>query len=78
MQSLIETIVKALVDYPEDVRITEVSGEHSITYKLMLRQEDMGKVIGKKGRIAQAIRTVIHAAGSNEKKRIFLDIEDEA
>ncbi|HEX6923728.1 MAG TPA: KH domain-containing protein [Bacillales bacterium] len=76
MQPLIETIVKALVDYPDDVRITEVSDEGSVTYKLSVRQEDMGKVIGKKGRIAQAIRTVLTAAGSGQNKRIFLDIEE--
>lgn len=76
MQPLIETIVKALVDYPDDIRITEVQGERSVTYKLSVRPEDMGKVIGKKGRIAQAIRTVLSAAGSGENKRVYLDIED--
>ncbi|HET7657848.1 MAG TPA: KH domain-containing protein [Bacillales bacterium] len=76
MQPLIQTIVKALVDYPDEVRVTEVPGEHSVTYKLSVRPEDMGKVIGKKGRIAQAIRTVLSAAGANEKKRVFLDIEE--
>lgn len=76
MQALIETIVKMLVDYPDDVRITEVPAERSVTYKLSVRQEDMGKVIGKKGRIAQAIRTVLSAAGSNQNKRIYLDIEE--
>jgi predicted RNA-binding protein YlqC (UPF0109 family) len=78
MQSLIETIVKSLVDHPEEIRVTEVPGERSVTYKLTLHQEDMGKVIGKQGRIAQAIRTVIHAAGSNHNKRIYLDIEDQS
>ncbi|HET7616096.1 MAG TPA: KH domain-containing protein [Bacillales bacterium] len=76
MQPLIETIVKALVDHPEDVRINEVTDERSVTYKLSVRQEDMGNVIGKKGRIAQAIRTVLNAAGSSENKRVFLDIEE--
>lgn len=76
MQPLIETIVKALVDYPDDIRITEVQGERSVTYKLSVHPEDMGKVIGKKGRIAQAIRTVLSAAGSGENKRVYLDIED--
>ncbi|HEX7066261.1 MAG TPA: KH domain-containing protein, partial [Bacillales bacterium] len=65
-----------LVDYPEEVRVTEVSEENSVTYKLSVRSEDMGKVIGKKGRIAQAIRTVISAAGSGQNKRVFLDIEE--
>lgn len=76
MQPLIETIVRALVDYPDEVRVTEVQEERSVTYKLSVRQEDMGKVIGRKGRIAQAIRTVLNAAGSNENKRVFLDIEE--
>lgn len=74
MQALIETIAKALVDHPDDVRVTEVPGDGSVTYKLSVRSEDMGKVIGKKGRIARAIRTVLSAAGSGENKRVFLDI----
>ncbi|WP_349410472.1 KH domain-containing protein [Pseudalkalibacillus sp. SCS-8] len=74
MEELIETIVKALVDHPEDVRIEEVKTDQSITYQLTVHSEDMGKVIGKQGRIAKAIRTVINAAGTNENKKINLEI----
>ncbi|HET7629311.1 MAG TPA: KH domain-containing protein [Bacillales bacterium] len=76
MERLLETIVKSLVDYPEDVKITEIPGERSVTYKLSVNPEDMGKVIGKKGRIAQAIRTVLSAAASGANQRVHLDIED--
>jgi predicted RNA-binding protein YlqC (UPF0109 family) len=74
MEELIETIVKALVDHPEDVHIEEVENDHTVTYQLKVHSEDMGKVIGKQGRIAKAIRTVINAAGTNEKKKINLEI----
>lgn len=76
MQDLLKTIVTSLVDYPDEVRLTEVPGERSVTYKLSVRQEDMGKVIGKKGRIARSIRTVLNAAGANQDKRVYLDIEE--
>jgi predicted RNA-binding protein YlqC (UPF0109 family) len=74
MKELIETIVKALVDHPEEVRIEEVETDHTITYQLSVHSEDMGKVIGKQGRIAKSIRTVINAAGTNENKKINLEI----
>jgi predicted RNA-binding protein YlqC (UPF0109 family) len=74
MEELIETIVKALVDHPDDIHIEEVESDHSVTYQLKVHSEDMGKVIGKQGRIAKAIRTVINAAGTNEKKKINLEI----
>lgn len=74
MKELIETIVMALVDHPEEVRITEDEQENAITYHLSVHSEDMGKVIGKQGRIAKAIRTVVHAASSNQTKRIYLEI----
>jgi predicted RNA-binding protein YlqC (UPF0109 family) len=74
MKELIETIVKALVDHPEEVSITEVESENTITYQLAVHADDMGKVIGKQGRIAKAIRTVVNAAANNQEKRIFLEI----
>ncbi len=74
MEELIETIVKALVDHPDDVRIEEVETSSMVTYQLSVNSEDMGKVIGKQGRIAKAIRTVINAAGINESKKINLEI----
>ena len=74
MKALIETIVLPLVDYPEDVVVAEKEEEHKIIYHLTVNQEDVGKVIGKNGRIAKAIRTVVYAAASNTGKRIYLDI----
>jgi predicted RNA-binding protein YlqC (UPF0109 family) len=74
MKELIETIVKALVDHPEEVRVTEVADDRTITYQLSVHSDDMGKVIGKQGRIAKSIRTVVSAASSSESKRIHLDI----
>lgn len=76
MIELIEAIVKPLVDSPEDVKITELENESQITYRLSVHKEDIGKVIGKQGRIAKAIRTVVYAAGSNSSKRIQLEIND--
>ncbi|RBW67528.1 KH domain-containing protein [Bacillus taeanensis] len=74
MKGLIETIVKPLVDHPEEVRIEEKMSEQSITYQLYFHQEDVGKVIGKQGKVAKAIRTVVYAAASNQNKRIYLEI----
>jgi uncharacterized protein len=76
MKELIEAIVKPLVDSPEHVEITELVTENQITYRLSVHKEDVGKVIGKQGRIAKAIRTVVYAAGSNSSKRIQLEIND--
>ncbi len=76
MKELIEAIVKPLVDSPDSVEITEFEQEHQITYRLSVHKEDIGKIIGKQGRIAKAIRTVVYAAGSNSSKRIQLEIND--
>ncbi|MCD5322659.1 MULTISPECIES: KH domain-containing protein [Pontibacillus] len=74
MKALIETIVRPLVDYPDDVVVTEKEEERKLTYHLSVHKDDVGKVIGRHGRVAKAIRTVVYAAGSNSKKRIYLDI----
>ncbi|MBM7654001.1 KH domain-containing protein [Neobacillus cucumis] len=74
MKQLIETIVKPLVDFPEDVRVNVLEDEHRVTYQLSVNKTDMGKVIGKQGRVAKAIRTVVYAAGSSQQKKIFLEI----
>jgi predicted RNA-binding protein YlqC (UPF0109 family) len=74
MKQLIETIVKPLVDFPEDVRVDVVEDENRVTYQLSVNKMDMGKVIGKQGRVAKAIRTVVYAAGSSQQKKIFLEI----
>ncbi|MGD6965029.1 KH domain-containing protein [Rossellomorea vietnamensis] len=77
MKDLILTIVAPLVDRPEHLEVDAEENDDSVTYKLMLHPEDMGKVIGKQGRVAKSIRTVVYAAaGSHEKKRVFLEIAE--
>ena len=74
MKELVEIIAKSLVDNPEEVKVNEVAGEQSIILELKVAQEDMGKVIGKQGRIAKAIRTVVKAAAVKEEKRVVVEI----
>ncbi len=74
MKELLEYIAKALVDEPDMVSVNEVEGEHSIILELKVSKEDMGKVIGRQGRIAKAIRTVIKSAAVKENKRVEVDI----
>lgn len=72
MKDLILTIVKPLVDHPDSVRVDLDEGTNGLTYKLSVHPEDMGKVIGKQGRVAKSIRTVVYAAaGSSQQKKIF-------
>ena len=75
MKELVEVIAGALVDSPEDVVVTETEDEKQIVLNLTVAPEDMGKVIGKQGRIAKAIRTVVRAAGSKGDKKIMVDIQ---
>lgn len=74
MSELVKSIAKALVDNPDAVKITEVEGEDTITLQLSVHPDDMGKVIGKQGRIAKAIRTVVKAAATKENKKVVVDI----
>ncbi len=75
MKEVLEIIAKALVDNPEQVNITEIDNEDSsITLELRVAESDMGKVIGKQGRIAKALRTVVKAAASRENKKVSVDI----
>ncbi|HLS53311.1 MAG TPA: KH domain-containing protein [Tissierellaceae bacterium] len=74
MGELVEYIAKALVDNPDEVEVNEVEGSQSIIIELKVAQEDMGKVIGKQGRIAKAIRTVVKAAAIKENKRVVVEI----
>ena len=74
MKELVEIIAKSLVDYPEEVTVTETESEKAIVLELRVAQSDMGKVIGKQGRIAKAIRSVVKAAASNEEKKVIVEI----
>ncbi len=74
MKELIESIAKSLVDNPDKVRVSQLDGEQSSIIELRVAQEDMGKIIGKQGRNAQAIRTILGAAGMKLKKRFNLEI----
>jgi predicted RNA-binding protein YlqC (UPF0109 family) len=74
MKELLEEIAKALVDNPEDVQVTEVEGEQTTVLELRVQNEDLGKVIGRQGRTARAIRTLLSAAGMKIHKRFVLEI----
>ncbi len=76
MRDLVEYIAKALVDHPDKVEVRQVEGERSIILELKVAPEDMGKVIGKQGRIAQAIRTVAKAAALRAGKNVHVEILD--
>lgn len=79
VKHLVETMVKALVDKPDEVEVSEVEGQHSCVIELKVAKDDIGKVIGKHGAHAQAIRTIVSAAGGKKKKRYVLEIiEDRA
>ncbi|MCH5249361.1 MAG: KH domain-containing protein [Lachnospiraceae bacterium] len=74
MKELVEVIAKALVDNPDEVVVTEKEDGRNITIELHVAADDMGKVIGKQGRIAKAIRSVVKAASSKENKRVDVEI----
>lgn len=74
MKELVEVIAKALVDNPDEVVVTETGDDNEVTVTLTVAQEDMGKVIGKNGRIAQSIRSVVKAAASKDSRKINVKI----
>ena len=74
MKELVEVIAKSLVDNPEDVTMTETEKDRATVLELHVAQADMGKVIGKQGRIAKAIRSVVKAAASREDKKVIVEI----
>ncbi|HHV93158.1 MAG TPA: KH domain-containing protein [Firmicutes bacterium] len=76
MRELVEYIAKALVEQPDEVQVSQVEGERSLIVELRVAPEDMGKVIGKQGRIAKAIRTVVKAAATKEGKMVHVEIID--
>ncbi len=76
MKELVEEIAKALVDSPEEVKVSEIEGEKTTVYELRVADGDIGKVIGKKGNTARAIRSILSAAGTKLGKRCVLEIMD--
>jgi len=74
MKDLIVYIAKSLVDYPEKVSVSQIDGEKTVVYELRVGQGDLGKIIGKEGRTAKAIRTIITAASMKAGKRAVLEI----
>ena len=74
LREVVETIAKALVDSPDEVAVNEVDGESATVLELKVAPQDLGKVIGKQGRTARAIRTLLRAAGMKLKKRFVLEI----
>ena len=74
MRELISYIAQALVDHPEEVRVTEVEGNQTLVLELKVAKEDLGKVIGKHGRTARAMRTILSAASGKLRKRTVLEI----
>ena len=74
MEQLIESVVTPLVDFPEDIVVKMKEEDKKLIYHLTVNEQDVGKIIGKNGRIAKAIRTIVYAAKSDTNKRIYLDI----
>ena len=74
MKDLVEVIVKALVDSPEEVVVTEKETEKGLVVEIKVAEDDKGKIIGKQGRIAKSIRSVVKAAASKDDKKVIVDI----
>ncbi|MBW1800649.1 MAG: KH domain-containing protein [Deltaproteobacteria bacterium] len=74
MKDLVELIAKALVDKPEEVAVREIEGAHSSVIELKVAKEDLGKVIGKRGRTAEAMRTILTAASTKLRRRCVLEL----
>ena len=78
MKEFIEYLIKHLVDHPDDIHISEVVGQQTVVFELRVGDGDIGKVIGKEGRTARSLRTLIEAKGARQGKRVLLEIlEDE-
>ena len=76
MKDLVEFIAKSLVDSPDEVQVSETEGEHTMVIELKVAKEDIGKIIGKRGRTAQAFRTILGAASIKQGKKAVLEILD--
>ena len=77
MKELVEIMAKALVDNPDQVEVTEIVGEHTLVIEVKVAKEDMGQIIGKKGRNAQAMRLILNAASAKLRKHVVLEIIDQ-
>lgn len=77
MKELIEIMCKALVDNPDDLKVNQIDGEHTSIIELRAHQSDLGKIIGKHGRTAQAIRVILAAVGMKQKRRFNFEIIDQ-
>ncbi len=76
MKEIIKKIAQALVDQPDLVSVSEIGGKHTSILELKVANEDIGKVIGKQGRTASALRTILSAVSAKERKRVILEIAD--
>ncbi len=76
MKEILETVIRNLVSEPEAISINEVQGEQSIVFEIRVAEKDMGKVIGKEGKVAKAIRTIIKAVAAKEDKRVTVEFID--
>jgi predicted RNA-binding protein YlqC (UPF0109 family) len=74
LKQTVEFIVQQLVDSPDDVEVVEIPGDDAMTYEVRVAPDDLGKVIGKQGRIANAIRTIIKAVAMKDKQKVFVEI----
>ena len=77
MKELVEFMAKAMVDNPDQVEVTEIVGEHTLMIELKVAKEDIGQIIGKKGRNAQAMRTLLNAASAKLRKHVLFEIIDQ-
>ena len=77
MKELVKIMAQALVDYPDQVEVTEIAGRDTSVIELKVAKEDIGKIIGKKGRNAQAMRLILNAASAKLRKRVVLEIIDQ-
>ena len=73
MKSTVEFLVKELVDNPDAVEVSEITGDDSTTYEVRVSPDDLGKVIGKQGRIANAIRTLVKAVAMKDKRKVYVE-----
>jgi uncharacterized protein len=76
LKELLEAIAKVFVDYPEEVQVRSIEGQEVTVLEVQVRQEDLGKVIGRQGRMAKALRTILGAAGMKLDKRVVVEILD--